>query len=107
MQFGCTFLLLPGGTKKITGLVLDTLEKTVFSSLCVQNEDIKKFVARLATPKKYKNKEVDKEDDAKTKPFMEIRQFLQIARRNHARSVKIKKNGTATKLKQVKTKLRH
>ena len=39
------------------------MEKTVFASLCVLNEDIKKFVARLATPKKYKNKEVDEEDD--------------------------------------------
>ena len=29
-QFGCTFLLLPGGAKKITGLVLNTSEKTVY-----------------------------------------------------------------------------
>ena len=45
------FASLRSGIKKITGLVLDTLEKTVFSSLSVQKEDIKKFVARLATPK--------------------------------------------------------
>ncbi|CAE8640560.1 unnamed protein product [Polarella glacialis] len=33
------------------------------------------------------------------KQITEIRQFLQIARRKDARSVKIKKNGTETKFK--------
>eukprot|EP00446_Apocalathium_sp_SHHI-4_P015677 CAMPEP_0177199580 /NCGR_PEP_ID=MMETSP0367-20130122/25751_1 /TAXON_ID=447022 ORGANISM="Scrippsiella hangoei-like, Strain SHHI-4" /NCGR_SAMPLE_ID=MMETSP0367 /ASSEMBLY_ACC=CAM_ASM_000362 /LENGTH=92 /DNA_ID=CAMNT_0018647941 /DNA_START=62 /DNA_END=337 /DNA_ORIENTATION=- len=33
------------------------------------------------------------------KQITEIRQFLQIARRKDARSVKIKKNGTSTKFK--------
>ena len=36
---------------------------------------------------------------AMPKQITEIRQFLQIARRKDARSVKIKKNGTATKFK--------
>lgn len=65
-QFKFTLLLLPGGTKKITGLVLGNMEKTVVSSLSVQNEDIKKILSRSANPKKQKKKkEDDKKDDAK------------------------------------------
>merc|ERR1712228_904541 len=39
-QFKCTLLLLPGGTKKITGLALN--EAQVASSLAVKDEALKK-----------------------------------------------------------------
>merc|ERR1712038_1636656 len=53
-KFKFTLLLLPGGTKKITGLPL--LEKQVASSLSVQDEDMRKLLASSANPKKKKNK---------------------------------------------------
>ncbi|CAK0802090.1 unnamed protein product [Prorocentrum cordatum] len=53
-QFKFTLLLLPGGTKKITGLALG--EKNVASQLSVQDEDLKKLLASSANPKKQKKK---------------------------------------------------
>merc|ERR1712003_609745 len=51
-QFKFTVLLLPGGTKKITGLPLGNLEKQVKSSCTVQDEEMKKVLASSANPKK-------------------------------------------------------
>merc|ERR1712178_184104 len=51
-QFKFTVLLLPGGTKKITGLPLGKLEKQMASSCSVQNEEMKKLLATSANPKK-------------------------------------------------------
>merc|ERR1712038_407762 len=53
-KFKFTVLLLPGGTKKITGLPL--AEKQVASTLAVQDEEMKKLLASSANPKKKKNK---------------------------------------------------
>merc|ERR1719150_515954 len=55
-QFKFTVLLLPGGTKKITGLALGDLEKQVASSCAVQDEEMKKVLASSANPKKQKKK---------------------------------------------------
>merc|ERR1712083_1095968 len=55
-QFKFTVLLLPGGTKKVTGLPLGNLDKALASSLSVQNEDMKKLLATSANPKKAKKK---------------------------------------------------
>merc|ERR1712226_434004 len=55
-QFKFTVLLLPGGTKKITGLPLGNLEKQLASSCSVQNEEVKKLLATSANPKKAKKK---------------------------------------------------
>lgn len=65
-QFKFTLLLLPGGTKKITGLALD--DKLVASSCTVQDEDLKKILAASANPKKQKKKKAaakDVKDDDK------------------------------------------
>merc|ERR1711920_789803 len=62
-QFKFTVLLLPGGTKKITGLPLGNLEKQLVSSLSVQNEDMKKLLATSANPKKAKKKKKDDKKD--------------------------------------------
>jgi len=61
-QFKFTVLLLPGGTKKVTGLTLN--EEKVASALSVQDEDLKKMLASSANPKKNKKKKKDptKED---------------------------------------------
>merc|ERR1711972_1023835 len=64
-QFKFTVLLLPGGTKKITGLPLGALEKQVVSSCSVQDEDMKKVLATSANPKKNKKKKNQAKDDAK------------------------------------------
>merc|ERR1719284_1973371 len=53
-QFKFTVLLLPGGTKKITGLALN--DKQVGSSLSIQDENLKKLIASSANPKKAKKK---------------------------------------------------
>merc|ERR1712060_849499 len=58
-QFKFTILLLPGGTKKITGLPLGALEKQLVSSCSVQNEEMKKLLATSANPKKAKKKKAD------------------------------------------------
>merc|ERR1711920_552168 len=62
-QFKFTVLLLPGGTKKITGLSLGNLEKQVSSSHSVQNEEIKKLLSKSANPKKAKKKKADKKEE--------------------------------------------
>jgi curved DNA binding protein len=53
-QFKFTVLLLPGGTKRITGLPLGKLETQVASANSVQDEDLKKLLASSANPKKSK-----------------------------------------------------
>merc|ERR1712228_1061760 len=62
-QFKFTVLLLPGGTKKITGLPLGNLEKQLTSSHSVQNEEMKKLLATSANPKKAKKKKKDDKKD--------------------------------------------
>jgi curved DNA binding protein len=52
-QFKFTLLLLPGGTKKITGL---TVSDKVASTLSVKDEELKKLLATTANPKKAKKK---------------------------------------------------
>merc|ERR1719343_253404 len=64
-QFKFTVLLLPGGTKKITGLPLGVLEKQVTSSCSVQDEDMKKVLASSANPKKQKKKKQAAKEEAK------------------------------------------
>mmetsp|Transcript_48781 Transcript_48781/g.156766 ORF Transcript_48781/g.156766 Transcript_48781/m.156766 type:complete len:276 (+) Transcript_48781:223-1050(+) len=64
-QFKFTVLLLPGGTKKITGLPLGPLEKQVVSALSVKDEDMKKLLASSANPKKQKKKKAGAKDEAK------------------------------------------
>jgi len=66
-QFKFTVLLLPGGTKRITGLPLGSLEKQAASTLSVVNEDMKKLLSTSANPKKTKKKAAkkDTEGDAK------------------------------------------
>lgn len=71
-QFKFTVLLLPGGTKKITGLPLGNLEKQVATSCEVQDVEMKKLLASSANPKKAKKKKQaaskdGKEDDAEEK----------------------------------------
>jgi curved DNA binding protein len=68
-QFKFTVLLLPGGTKKITGLTLGDLEKKVASQHSIQDEELKKLLASSANPKKAKKKKAagdkeEKKDDA-------------------------------------------
>mmetsp|Transcript_110718 Transcript_110718/g.217048 ORF Transcript_110718/g.217048 Transcript_110718/m.217048 type:complete len:386 (-) Transcript_110718:94-1251(-) len=63
-QFKFTVLLLPGGTKKVTGLPLGDLEKQVKSMYTVQDEEMKKLLASSANPKKNKKKKKDAKDDA-------------------------------------------
>lgn len=60
-KFKFTLLLLPGGTKKITGLPL--MEKQVASTLSVQDEDMKKLLASSANPKKKKKSAAKKPED--------------------------------------------
>merc|ERR1712060_144110 len=50
-QFKFTVLLLPGGTKRITGLPLADLDARVVSSCSVQDEDLKKLLASSSNPK--------------------------------------------------------
>merc|ERR1712087_116567 len=58
-QFKFTLLLLPGGTKQITGLPLGNLEKQVVSSNKVENEEMVKLLSKSANPKKAKKKKAD------------------------------------------------
>mmetsp|Transcript_3248 Transcript_3248/g.7786 ORF Transcript_3248/g.7786 Transcript_3248/m.7786 type:complete len:395 (+) Transcript_3248:190-1374(+) len=62
-QFKFTVLLLPGGTKKITGLPLGPLEKQAASGCSVQDEDMKKVLATSANPKKQKKKKQAKDEN--------------------------------------------
>jgi len=64
-QFKFTLLLLPGGTKKITGFPLGDLEKQVKSACTVQDEEMKKVLASSANPKKQKKKKKEGKDEAK------------------------------------------
>merc|ERR1712113_1081146 len=64
-QFKFTVLLLPGGTKKITGLPLGNLEKQLAASGSVKDEDMKKLLASSANPKKAKKKKADDKKEAK------------------------------------------
>jgi len=64
-KFKFTLLLLPGGTKKITGLPL--MEKQVASTLSVQDEDMKKLLASSANPTKKKKKSAKKPEDGAAK----------------------------------------
>merc|ERR1719183_708995 len=50
-QFKFTVLLLPGGTKKITGMPFGEAEKQLASSHSVENEEMKKLLATSANPK--------------------------------------------------------
>merc|ERR1719446_1296279 len=61
-QFKFTVLLLPGGTKKVTGLELGPLRDQAASSKSVQDEDLRRLLATSANPKKAKKKK-DKEKD--------------------------------------------
>jgi len=61
-QFKFTVLLLPGGTKKITGLPIGTLQEQAASSHEVKDEDLKKLIKSSTNPKKQKKK---KEEAAK------------------------------------------
>jgi len=63
-QFKFTVLLLPGGTKKITGLALSSPEEVV-SQLEVKDEDLKKLLATSSNPKKKKKKDTKKDGDKK------------------------------------------
>merc|ERR1711972_579156 len=64
-QFKFTVCLLPGGTKKITGLPLGDLEKQAKSACAVQDEEMKKLLASSANPKKQKKKKTAAKDEAK------------------------------------------
>merc|ERR1712194_830641 len=66
-KFRFVALLLPGGTKKITGLPLGELEKQVKSSLSVQDEAMVKLLATSTNRKRQKAKKAKeaKEEDAK------------------------------------------
>merc|ERR1712113_309792 len=55
-QFKFTVLLLPGGTKKITGLALGDLGSQAATSKKVEDEELKKILATSANPKKAKKK---------------------------------------------------
>merc|ERR1711862_110269 len=55
-QFKFTVLLLPGGTKRITGLPLGKLQEQVVSSCAIENEEMKILLASSANPRKSKNK---------------------------------------------------
>lgn len=66
-QFKFTVLLLPGGTKKITGLPLGDMEKQVISKEAVQDEDMKKLLASSANPKKQKKKAKEEAKDGEKK----------------------------------------
>merc|ERR1719454_1504843 len=58
-QFKFTVLLLPGGTKRITGLPLGKLETQLAPANSVQDENLKKLLASSANPKKKKKKKAD------------------------------------------------
>merc|ERR1712166_1059284 len=66
-QFKFTVLLLPGGTKKVTGLELGPLKDQAASSKSVQDEDLKKLLATSANPKKAKKKKEKEDKEPKDK----------------------------------------
>jgi len=61
-QFKFTVLLLPGGTKKITGLPFGKLDEQCKSKHAVEDEELKKLLATSANPKKKKKAKKDKDD---------------------------------------------
>lgn len=63
-QFKFTVLLLPGGTKRITGLPLGNLDTQLVSSCSVQDEGLKKLLASSSNPKKQKKKKKEGKADA-------------------------------------------
>jgi len=66
-QFKFTVLLLPGGTKKITGLPFGALEGQAKTSKKIEDEELKKILAKpinQTKPKKKKEKKDDKKADA-------------------------------------------
>merc|ERR1712048_387496 len=67
-QFKFTVLLLPGGTKKITGLDFGNLKTSAVTSKEISDEGLKKLLATSANPKKAKKKKAkddgDEKDDA-------------------------------------------
>jgi len=58
-QFKFTVLLLPGGTKRITGLPLGKLETQLVPVNSVEDPEMKKLLASSANPKKQKKKKTD------------------------------------------------
>merc|ERR1712190_299605 len=58
-QFKFTALLLPGGTKKITGLPLGNLEAQLAPANSIDDPELKKLLASSANPKKQKKKKND------------------------------------------------
>jgi len=62
-KFRFTALLLPGGTKKVTGLPLGDLEKQVKSSLSVKDEEMVKLLATSTNRKKQKKKAKEAKDE--------------------------------------------
>lgn len=65
-QFKFTALLLPGGTKRITGLPLGKLEGQLASANTIEDPELKKLLASSANPKKAKKKK--SEPKAKAAP---------------------------------------
>lgn len=63
-QFKFTALLLPGGTKRITGLPLGKLETQLAPQNTVQDEELKKLLASSANPTKKKKKKKEGKDEA-------------------------------------------
>merc|ERR1712028_151383 len=60
-QFKFTVLLLPGGTKRITGLPFGSLETQAITVHKVLDEDLKKLLSTSANPKKVKKKKAKEE----------------------------------------------
>merc|ERR1712151_508627 len=63
-QFKFTVLLLPGGTKRITGLPLGKLEGQLAPANSVEDPELKKLLATSTNPKK-KKKNTKAKDEAK------------------------------------------
>merc|ERR1712185_850551 len=64
-QFKFTVLLLPGGTKRITGLPLGKLESQLAPANSVQDPELKKLLSSSANPKKKKKQKKDPKAKAK------------------------------------------
>eukprot|EP00929_Paragymnodinium_shiwhaense_P030741 TRINITY_DN1736_c0_g1_i1.p1 TRINITY_DN1736_c0_g1~~TRINITY_DN1736_c0_g1_i1.p1 ORF type:complete len:417 (+),score=157.39 TRINITY_DN1736_c0_g1_i1:89-1252(+) len=64
-QFKFVLLLLPGGTKKVTGLPLGASEKQLVTKCEVKDEELIKLLKSSANPKKAKKKNKDKDGEKK------------------------------------------
>merc|ERR1712019_47414 len=64
-QFKFTVLLLPGGSKKITGLPLGTGAQQCVTAQEVKDEELKKLLSTSANPKKKKKKAKEDKDEKK------------------------------------------